>query len=80
MQRFLFRRIRVNLIGEKAILLQIGSRNEHVFLLDYLAKTFAKVHRKTETKCLLGILFIKTSEKANFYGDVINARQGQKRI
>ena len=58
-----------------------GSRNEYMFLLDYLAaKTYAKVHRKTETKCLLGILFIKTSEKANFYGDVINARQGQKCI
>ena len=43
MQRFLFRRIRVNLIGEKAILLQIGSRNEHVFHRKSIAKAFVRL-------------------------------------
>ena len=39
-----------------------------------------KYIEKLKQNVFWGFYLSKQSEKANFYGDVINARQGQKRI
>ena len=44
------------------------------------AKSLQKYIEKLKQNVFWGFYLSKQSEKANFYGDVINARQGQKCI